>query len=275
MPSNSPEPTTSIGFIGLGAMGLSMATHILDSLAGSGGELLVTARRPQAAASIVESGAKWAETAADIAGRSAVVVTMLPDLPELVEVVYGDGGLLEGVSAPIVVVACSTSSPQETRQLGERLTADSGGLVSLVDAPVSGGVEGAADGTLSIFLGGEAGPVAQAGDVLNACGTCEYLGPLGSGQVAKAANQLIVAATTAALAEAMVIAERAGLDLAQLVPILGGGYAGSRLLEIKGHHFIDHDHSPASPAKFMIKDLRFAAQEADTTSTHAPMQVGS
>ena len=123
---------------------------------------------------------------------------------------------------------------------------------------MSGGVEGAAAGELSIFLGGSprAGEAATA--ALTSCGTCAHLGPLGSGQVAKAANQLIVAATTVALGEAVVMAERAGLDLAALIPSLAGGYAGSRLLEVKGKKFIDRDHSPASPARFMIKDLRFA-----------------
>lgn len=259
-----------IGFIGLGAMGGPMAERIQQQRPASA-PLVLHARRKESAATALRAGAVWAETPADLASRVDVVVTMLPDLPELREVIYASGGLLSGAQAPLVVVACSTSSPEETRAFGADVAKDSDSLLELVDAPVSGGIEGAAAGRLSIFLGGSPQAAQAAAAALAPCGTCAHLGPLGSGQVAKAANQLIVAATTAALGEAVVMAERAGLDLAALIPILAGGYAGSRLLEVKGQKFIDHDHSPASPARFMIKDLRFALAEASATGTPAPI----
>jgi len=258
-----------IGFIGLGAMGAPMAERIQQARPPSA-PLIVHARRKRSAARVLTAGAAWAETPADLAREVDVVVTMLPDLPELREVIYS-GGLLSGAQAPLAVVACSTSSPEGTRAFGAEVAKDSNGLVELVDAPVSGGVEGAAAGSLSIFLGGSPEAAGAAATALAPCGTCAHLGPLGSGQVAKAANQLVVAATIVALGEAVVMAERAGLDLATLIPILSGGYAGSRLLEVKGQKFVDHDHSPASPARFMIKDLRFALAEASATGTPAPV----
>lgn len=257
-----------VGLIGLGAMGAPMAELIHRSRPAAS-PLVVHARRKESAAGALAAGAVWADSPAALAARVDVVVTMLPDLPELSEVIFSPNGLLGGAQAPLVVVACSTSSPEQTRTLGAQVAEDSAGLLELADAPVSGGVEGAAQGTLSIFLGGSPEGAAAAQHALAPCGTCVHLGPLGSGQVAKAANQLIVAATTVALAEALVMAERAGLDLAALVPILGGGYAGSRLLEVKGRKFVDRDHSPASPAKFMIKDLGFALDEARATGTPA------
>lgn len=257
-----------IGFISLGAMGAPMAALIQRS---SRAPIVVHARRKDSAQEVLDLGAHWAPTPRELASRVDVVITMLPDLPELKEVTYGDEGLLAGLGGDLTVVACSTSSPRETRELGDDLTRDSGGRIQLVDAPVSGGVEGAKEGSLSIFLGGPPRAVAQASDALSPCGTPVHLGPLGAGQVAKAANQHIVAATTVALGEALVMAERAGLELATLVPLLGGGYAGSRLLEVKGQRFIDHDHSPASPAKFMIKDLDFALSSAQDTSTQTPV----
>lgn len=258
-----------IGFISLGAMGAPMAALIQG--AHTGQPLVVHSRRRESADAVLGLGATWASTPAHLASQVDIIITMLPDLPELREITSGKDGVLAGVRGPLVLVACSTSSPRATRALGEELAAESGGLVQLVDAPVSGGVEGAAAGTLSIFLGGQPDAANSAAAALAPCGTCVHVGPLGAGQVAKAANQHIVAATTVALGEALVMAERAGLDLATLVPLLGGGYAGSRLLEVKGQRFIEHDHSPASPAKFMIKDLSFALETAAETETETPV----
>ncbi|QGH69134.1 NAD(P)-dependent oxidoreductase [Pseudactinotalea sp. HY158] len=260
-----------IGFIGLGAMGSPMAVHIARAQAATGRALHVHARRHASAEESLAAGAEWAPTPADLARVSDVVLTVLPDLPELEQVLDGETGLLAGTDHPLALVACSTSSPAGVRDLGARLAERTGGLVSLVDAPISGGVEGAREGSLSIFVGGDHDPAQAAAAALAPCGSAVHLGPLGSGQVAKAANQLIVAATTAALAEALVAAERAGLDLAALVPILAGGYAGSRLLEVKGQRFVDHDHSPASPASFMIKDLRYAHEVARASGIPSPV----
>ena len=149
-----------------------------------------------------------------------------------------------------------------------RLARTTAGAVRVVDAPVSGGVEGAEAGTLSIMVGGEEHDVADAWAVLSACGNPVHLGPLGSGQVAKACNQMIVASTILALGEAAVLAKRSGLDLAELFRLLGGGYAGSRILESRGDRIIQEDYSPSGVAKYMVKDLDFASAVAAATGTH-------
>lgn len=254
---------TRVGVVGLGTMGAPMARHVLAA----GFPLHVTARRPEATAALLADRATAHATARDLAAHSDVVVTVLPDLPELVGVLEGPDGLLAGVAGPLVLVVCSTSSPAGVRELGAALDARTGGAVRLVDAPVSGGQEGAEAGTLAIMVGGAPDDVAHVLPVLEAAGTPVHLGPLGSGQVAKACNQVVVAATVTALAEAAVLAERAGLDVARMLDLLAGGYAGSRVLEVKKHRFVAHDHSPSGPARYLVKDLRGALDEAGRTGT--------
>ncbi|TDE91678.1 NAD(P)-dependent oxidoreductase [Occultella glacieicola] len=263
----SGEPRTGgLGVIGLGTMGAPMAAHLLAA-ADDPGRLHVTARRPAAAADLVAAGAVWAPSPAALAAECTVIVTVLPDLPELWEVLEGPAGVLSGRTGDLLLVVCSTSAPDGVRALGVELTERTGGAVRVVDAPVSGGREGAIAGTLSILIGGADTDAATAADVLAPCGRSTHLGPLGSGQVAKACNQLVVAATTVALAEAAVIADRSGLDLSALFEAVGGGYAGSRLLEVKGPRFVAHDHEPASAARLMIKDLDFALAQARSVGT--------
>ena len=258
---------TDVGLIGLGAMGRPMAAHLLRAARERGADLVVHSRREASAVDLVADGAVWAATPREVAARCAVVLTMLPDLPELELVLEGEGGLLAGLARPMVLVVSSTSSPDGVRRLARDLDDRTAGRVAVVDAPVSGGVEGAADGSLSIMVGGADDDVSRVLPWLAPLGTAVHLGPVGAGQVAKACNQLIVAAATVALGEASVIAERAGLDLEKLLDLLGGGYAGSRVLEVKKSRLVAHDHTPASPARFMIKDLAFAAAEAQSTGT--------
>lgn len=282
-----PDPATApaaVGLIGLGTMGAEMAAHVIDACAVDGAPVWVHSRRRVSAQRAEEAGARWAATAAEVARHCSVILTALPDLPQLEEVLDGPEGLVAGAGdavrmgdpaevskarREIVLVVCSTSSPAGVRDLQEHLDARSGGLVRVVDAPISGGREGARAASLSIFAGGRDSDVARASKVLSACGGMVHLGPLGAGQVAKACNQLIVAATTAALAESAVLAERSGLNLQALMDVLGGGYAGSRLLEVKAPKLIAHDHSPDSPAGLMIKDLQFVLDECVATDTRA------
>ena len=261
------EQQADVGLIGLGAMGRPMASHLLRAARERGVDLVVHSRRESSATALVADGALWAATPREIAARCDVVLTMLPDLPELAAILDGDDGLLAGLGRPTVLVVSSTSSPDGVRSLTRDLADRAEGGLAVVDAPVSGGVEGAAEGTLSIMVGGGDDDVARVLPWLEALGSPVHLGPVGAGQVAKACNQLIVAATTVALGEASVIAERAGLDLGRLLDLLGGGYAGSRILEVKKSRLVAHDHTPASPARFMIKDLAFAAAEAASTGT--------
>ncbi len=265
--STGSERRSGIGVVGLGLMGEPMAQHLLGEADRSDGALHVWARRPEAADALVEAGAQRAQDCRSLAAACGVVVVVLPDLPQLEELLGGADGLLAGVDAPTTLVVCSTVSPTGVRELAERLGAGTDGLVSVVDAPVSGGPEGAKDAGLSIMVGGSEDDVALVLPVLATMGTPVHLGPLGSGQVAKACNQLVVAATISALAEAAVIGERSGLDLATLMDVLGGGYAGSRVLATKGQKLVDHDHSVAGAARFMTKDLDAALAAAAATGT--------
>ena len=137
----------------------------------------------------------------------------------------------------------------------------------MIDAPVSGGSEGAQAGTLSIMVGGDERDVSDVWPVLAACGNPVHLGPLGSGQ-AKACNQMIVAATVFALGEAAVLADRSGIDLAELFGMLAGGYASSRILETRGSRIVSENYAPSGAARYMVKDLSFASTVAEATGTH-------
>lgn len=264
-----PGAALSVGVIGLGVMGRPMALHLLRRLP-PGASVHVTARRPESAAAVLDAGARWHPTAREVAAAADVVLLMVPDVPAVRAVLDGPEGLLAGVDRPTVVCVSSTVSADAVRELDHGARAATGGLAHVVDAPVSGGEEGAVAGTLSVMVGGAPDDVARVLDVLRAVGTPVHLGPLGAGQVAKACNQIIVAAQVLALGEAAVIAERAGLDVLTMFDLLGGGYAGSRVLEVKKRRFAEHDHRPSGAARFMVKDLTSAVAEARRTATPTP-----
>ncbi len=253
------DPDIRCSLIGLGVMGQPMAGHLLRSL----GRLTVNSRRRISAAELESAGATWAATPREAAAAATEIVVVVPTIADIRDLLDGVDGLLAGLREPSRLIVCSTTSSQEVRDLQADLDVRAPGLVSVVDAPVSGGEEGARAGSLSIMVGGEPGPAARTVSLLSACGRAVHLGPLGAGQVAKACNQLIVAATVTACAEAAVIAERAGLDIGALFDLLGGGYAGSRIMQVKGPRFAAHDHSPSGPARFLVKDLRAVAEEAE------------
>ncbi|PPG27226.1 NAD(P)-dependent oxidoreductase [Pseudoclavibacter sp. RFBB5] len=252
-----------VGVLGLGAMGLPMAGHLLSAH----GTLHLTGRRPERAAELVSAGATWHKTPRELAAASDAVLVMLPDLPELEAVLGGEDGLLAGAGELLIMVG-STVSPTGLRELADRLAAETDGRVRVVDSPVSGGEDGAKAGTLSIMLGGPDDDVATAASILNTCGRPVHLGPLGAGEVAKACNQMIVSSTILALGEASVLAERSGIDLDVLWDLLGGGYAGSNLLESRREKLVSGDDSPSGVAKYMVKDLTFAADVASATGTN-------
>ncbi|WP_157155689.1 NAD(P)-dependent oxidoreductase [Diaminobutyricimonas sp. LJ205] len=252
-----------IGVIGLGAMGRPMAHHLLESH----GSLQITGRTRREDDSLVASGAIWHGTARDLAAASDVILLMLPDLPEVEQVLAGPDGILAAGTELLLLIG-SSSSPSGVRELAARLADETDGRVRVVDCPVSGGEDGARLGTLSIMLGGADEDVARAAAVLEACGTPVHLGPLGAGQVAKACNQMIVSATILALGEASVLAERSGIDLRVLWDLLGGGYAGSNLLNSRREKLVTGDDSPSGVAKYMVKDLSFAADVAQATGTN-------
>jgi 2-hydroxy-3-oxopropionate reductase len=253
------------GVIGLGVMGHPMAANILRN----GTAVHITGRSPQKYGDLIEAGAVWHDTPQSLADAVAVIVLMLPDLPQVEEMLSGPHGILAGDFEDLLLIIASTSSPIEVRDLGRRLTRETQGRVRVIDAPVSGGSEGAQAGTLSIMVGGTERDVNDAWPVLAACGNPVHLGPLGSGQVAKACNQMIVAATVLALGEAAVLADRRGLDLDKLFRLLAGGYADSRILQTRGDRIVREDYTPSGAARYLVKDLRFAATVAQATGTNA------
>lgn len=255
-----------IGFIGLGVMGRPMAGHVLDGAASEArGLVLLDSGRGNADA-LIARGATGVSTARAVAEACDLILVMLPDLPQLRDLLDGPDGLVAGLRRPTVLVICSTVSPDGVRELDAELAARTD-LLRLVDAPVSGGEIGAVAGTMSIMVGGPRGPVDQVMPVLSLMGTPVHLGPLGAGQVAKACNQLICAAQLVAIAEAAVVAERAGLDVGRLLTLLQGGYAASTILADKATRFAEKDYSVSGAAKFMVKDLAAYRAEADRTMT--------
>jgi len=247
-----------LGVWGLGAMGEPMAHHLLPAR----GSLTVHARRERPG--LTDSGAHWTATARELAEATDAVLVMLPDLPQLEEHLDGPDGLLAGVGErDFLLMIGSTSSPVGVRELADRLP----GGIRIVDCPVSGGEDGAKAGTLSIMLGGDEADTDRAAALLAPCGTPVRLGPLGAGEVAKACNQMVVAATILALGEATELAARSDVDPAALWDLLGGGYAGSNLLQSRREKLVSGDDSPSGVASYMVKDLRFAADIAEATST--------
>ncbi|MDQ1136471.1 2-hydroxy-3-oxopropionate reductase [Microbacterium sp. SORGH_AS 1204] len=247
-----------LGVWGLGAMGEPMAQHLL----GARGALTVHARRERPR--LTEAGAAWAATARELGTACDAVLVMLPDLPQLEKHLDGPDGLLAGIGErEFLLMIGSTSSPVGVRELAERLPSD----IRVVDCPVSGGEDGARAGRLSIMLGGSPADADLAAALLAPCGTPVRLGPLGAGEVAKACNQMVVAATILALGEATELAARSDVDPAALWALLGGGYAGSNLLESRREKLVSGDDSPSGVAAYMVKDLRFAADIATATDT--------
>ncbi len=265
MSNMSAGDSAGVGVIGLGMMGRPMAANLLEH---GDGTVHITGRGQDRYADLVDAGAVWHDTARSLAHEVQVLLLMLPDLPQVEEVLAGPDGILAAQPADLLLIISSSSSPVGVRELADRLSQTTAGAVRVVDAPVSGGVDGAEAGTLSIMVGGEDRDVAQAQAVLAACGNPVHLGPLGSGQVAKACNQMIVASTILALGEAAVLADRSGIDLAEMFRLLGGGYAGSRILETRGDRIVTEDYSPSGVAKYMVKDLGFASAVAEATDTH-------
>lgn len=261
---NSEQRDGTLGVIGVGAMGAPMAERVLAA----GGRLVFTARDRAATSGLERAGGRWAETPAAVAAQAGVVLLMVPDLPQVEQLLAGPEGLLVDGRALVIAVG-STVSPLGVRALGERLESETQGRVKVVDCPVSGGVEGAAAGTLSIMMGGDEDAVSLVRELIAPMGRAVRLGPLGSGAVAKVCNQMIVGATVLAVGEAAVMAERSGLDLKALLDLLGGGYAGSRILETRAQRFVEHDHTPSGAAKYMTKDLGFAAALAEGTGVRA------
>jgi len=249
-----------VGFIGLGIMGRPMATNLLTA----GVTLTVHSRSIGPVDELAAAGAARAATPREVAAASDIVITMLPDSPEVEAVVLGEGGLIDGAEAGGLVIDMSTIDPDVTRRVASALTERG---VDALDAPVSGGERGAIDGTLSIMVGGESAAFERARPLFDVLGSkAVHIGPAGAGQVAKACNQLVVASTIEAVAEAIALAERAGVDAARVREALLGGFAGSKILEVHGQRMLDRAFEPGFRVRLHAKDARIIrdlAREVD------------
>jgi len=245
-----------IGFIGLGIMGKPMALRLVRA----GFPLTVHNRSREAVDELAGEGAEAATSPREVAERSDVVVTMLPDSPDVEAVVLGAEGVIEGVTDGMLLIDMSTIAPATTRQVHEAL-AERG--VEAVDAPVSGGEPAAVDGQLSIMAGGSEEAMARAKPIFDELGKATtHIGPPGAGQVAKAANQVVVALTIQAVAEALTLAEKADVDPARVREALLGGFAQSKILEAHGEKMLEDRFEPGFRIALHRKDVGIALDTA-------------
>jgi 3-hydroxyisobutyrate dehydrogenase len=256
-----------IGFIGLGTMGGAMAAN----LARAGFAVSAWNRTAGRGAELPELGVDLAPTAAAAAETAEVIVTIVSDTPDVDEVLFGPDGVAKGAASGSLVVDMSTISPSATRGFAERL---SGQGVAMIDAPVSGGSEGAKQGTLSIFVGGDPADVERARPVLEAMGTTiTHLGPIGSGQAGKAVNQVILAGGYLGVAEGIVLAMKSGLDAEALVTALSGGAAQSWVLANRSGRMLANDYPLGFKVALHRKDLDIALQLARETGAALPISA--
>ncbi len=238
-----------IGFIGLGIMGKPMAKNLIKA----GHQLVVSAHNAETAQELAAAGADTAETPRDIAGQVELVITMLPNSPDVEAVAVGADGVIEGAHPGLIVVDMSSIAPLAARQISEKL-AERG--VPMLDAPVSGGEPKAIDGTLSVMVGGDRAVFDQVKDVLNnMAASVVFVGEIGAGNIAKLANQVVVALNIAAVSEALVLARKAGVDPQAVVEAIRGGLAGSAVLEAKAPMMLEHNFTPGFRINLHIKDL--------------------
>jgi 2-hydroxy-3-oxopropionate reductase len=243
-----------IGFIGLGIMGKPMAGNLIAA----GYSLTAHNRGSDPVAELAARGATAAESPREVAAASDVVITMLPDSPDVEAVVLGADGIAEGIREGGLFVDMSTIGPATSRRIAAVL-AERG--VDAVDAPVSGGEPAAQSGNLSIMAGGSEDAVDRARPIFDVLGkSTTYIGPAGAGQVAKAANQVVVALTIQAVAEALVLARKAGVDPARVREALLGGFAQSRVLDVHGQRMLDGNYDPGFKLRLHRKDLAIALQ---------------
>ncbi|MGA9162342.1 MAG: NAD(P)-binding domain-containing protein [Actinomycetota bacterium] len=253
-----------VGFIGLGVMGAPMARHLLEA----GFPLTVHSRSTPPVDALVAEGAARASTPNEVASVSDVVVTMLPDTPDVERVLFGDAGVAEGATPGSLVIDMSTIDPLATRRFAERLAAND---VAMLDAPVSGGEVGAKAGTLSIMVGGTEAAYARATPLFEAMGsTIVHVGGAGAGQVAKACNQLVIASAVEAVGEAFVLAAKAGVDPAKVREALLGGFASSKVLDLHGQRMLEGAFEPGFRSALMAKDGRIVVSAADGVGAPIP-----
>jgi len=256
-----------VGFVGLGTMGGAMAANARRA----GFEVTAWNRTPGRARDLEDLGVAMAASAAAVAAASDVIITIVSDTPDVEAVLFGPDGVAEGAKPGSLVVDMSTISPSATRDFAARL-AERG--VAMLDAPVSGGSEGAKKGTLSIFVGGAASDLERARPVLESLGTTiTHVGPIGAGQAVKAVNQVILAGTYLGVAEGIVLAIKAGLDVDQVVAALSGGAAQSWVLANRSGRMKDNDYPLGFKVALHRKDLGIALEMARELGASLPVSA--
>lgn len=248
---------TKIGFIGLGIMGQGMANNLLRA----GFPLTVWNRTRNRMADLVAAGAQAGNSPADVASQSEITITCVSDTPDVQEVILGESGVIHGAPTGSLIVDTSTISPQVTREIAATLAKAN---LHMLDAPISGGSEGAINGTLSIMIGGAADQVERARPAFEAMGkTITHVGEIGAGQTVKIVNQILVVGNMLAASEAMLVAEAGGLDLRKALQAVEAGAAGSWMLSNRAPQIFVRDFRPGFTIDLQQKDLRLALEAAD------------
>ena len=240
-----------VGFIGLGIMGKPMAINLIDA-----GYSLNILDSNKAARDLTQKGATAFSTCKDVAENSEIIITMLPDSPEVNEVVFGNKGVLAGIKSGSVFVDMSTIAPSTAKEVAEAMLIKG---VDALDAPVSGGQVGAETGNLSIMVGGKQSAFDTVKPLFDVMGKSAVLiGDAGAGQLTKACNQMIVGMTIQAVAESFTLAKKAGVNLEKMREALLGGFAQSRILDLHGQRIIDRNFDPGFKLKLHRKDMNIA-----------------
>ena len=244
-----------IGFIGLGLMGRPMAAHLIDA----GHELFVNRVKP-VSEFLVEKGATACDTPKAVAEAAEIIITIVPDTPDVDAVLFGDNGVADGLSEGKMVIDMSSISPVETKSFAEKIAAKGCGYL---DAPVSGGEVGAKNAALTIMVGGSDVDFERGKPLFEAMGkTITHVGPVGDGQTAKVANQIIVGLTIEAVAEGLLFAKKAGADPAKVREALMGGFAGSTIMKVHGERMIERTFDPGFRICLHRKDMALAVNAA-------------
>jgi 3-hydroxyisobutyrate dehydrogenase len=253
-----------IGFIGLGIMGQGMARNLLKA----GFAVRVWNRTAGRMQPLVDEGAEAGASPADVAAHSDIIVTCVSDTPDVEQVILGEEGVIHGAKAGALVVDCSTISPQVTKEIAAKL-AEKG--VHMLDAPISGGSEGAARGTLSIMVGGDADQFQRAMPAFQAMGkTITHIGPSGAGQTVKLVNQVLVVGNCLAMCEALLFAQAGGVDLQKTYEAISQGAAGSWMFTNRGPQIMRRDWRPGFTVALQQKDLRLVLDAADELGVPLP-----
>jgi 3-hydroxyisobutyrate dehydrogenase len=253
-----------VGFIGLGIMGRGMARNILKA----GFPLRVWNRTASRMDELAAEGAGPASSPGDLAFHSDIIITCVSDTPDVEQVLLGEGGVIHGARPGSLVIDMSTISPRATQRIAAHLAERH---IHMLDAPVSGGSEGAARGTLSIMVGGDVTQFERALPVFQAMGTTiTHLGPVGAGQTTKLVNQILVVGHALAMSEALLFAQAGGVDLRKALEAVSGGAAGSWMLSNRGPQILVRDWRPGFTIDLQQKDLRLVLQEADRLSVPLP-----